>query len=65
MANYGYTHTACERIRAARVAQLIEQFEKHGWPLGLVQFLNANPGVGIHEALLDQYQPIPSYVEVA
>lgn len=45
------TRTASERIRAARLAQLVTHYEQHGWPLELVQLLNRRPLLELSEAL--------------
>jgi hypothetical protein len=53
MARIGYVHETCESNRADKVAARIEEFEKHGWPLWIVRLLDSNPGVSLHEAILD------------
>ena len=43
--------TASERIRAARLAQLVAHYEQYGWPLELVQLLDAHPLISLSDAL--------------
>ena len=43
--------TASQRIRAARVAQLVAHYEASGWPLELVRLLDAHPLVPLADLL--------------
>lgn len=43
--------TVSERIRAARLAQLVAYYEREGWPADLVRLLNAHPDITLAEAL--------------
>lgn len=46
--------TASQRIRAARLAQLVNYYERSGWPLEVVRLLDAHPLVPLSE-ILDGY----------